>query len=365
MTQKLVWPISPQDLDNLAFIKKETTRLVKEYNEKKHLIQNKKTPQQILRDYRVNISKSRVALLQRMTETDKQEEISSEAVSLKGFLEAVSSILAVRQFSKEDERQENSESGGKKVGSCLLIENRILLHTLSDSLAKSHRVINLLLEMIKNDQKKSNDDLNCFISLIDTSLQELDDLVAWCLKETNQSTLPIPATTVCQISSQKKRKFEGHWDSMEIAPLSSDRVMSSWCQEMQQKYPDLSFPSNETEMFRSGLLHLTSTSRDLEFHLNLSFDLSSTPLHLSLDSVRKNSRSSLPSLVTPFSSHLSLDSHHQSHHTSPLLSEMERNLNQMIQAFRSQNENAGSTSSITSLIERIVVYFSEEISALH
>jgi hypothetical protein len=366
MTQRLVWPVSPLDLDNLAFIKRETTRLVKEYNEKRHLIQIQKTPEQVLREYRVNISKSRVALIQRMGETNKVQEISSEALALKGHLEAVSSMFTIRKFSKENENQENSESGGKKTESApprMVIQNRILRHSVNDSLAKCHRIINLMLSLVRDDEQKSTIDFSNFVNLIGASLLEFDDLIAWCLKETKQTTLPIPTTPVsslCQISFQKKRKFEG--DSRDTAPLSLGHGTNSWCQEMQLKYPQFSFPVNEPAMFSSGL-HLTSTSRDIEFHFDLSFDLSSSPLQISLHSIRKDSHSSLPSLVTPFSSPLSCDSHHQSQHISPLLAKMERHLNQMIQAFRSRqnHENENADSSTTSLIERMVVYFCEEI----
>lgn len=345
-------------------MKKGTHQLVKECQEKRHLLQIQRTPEQILREHRMNISKSRVALIQLMAEPNKEQEIASEALALKGYLEAVSSMVNSREFSKkeENEKQENSESGKKKTESPrMLIRDRILQHSVNDSLAKCHRVITLLLSLVTDDEKKSTVNFCDFVSLIEISLLECDDLISWCLKETNQPTLPIPIPPVSslrRIPLPKKRKFEE--DSIETVPPSSNQDMKNWCHEMQQKYPHSSFSWDVATLLSSGL-HLISTSRGMEFHFNLSLDLSSTPLQISLHSICKDSQSCLPSLVTPFSYPLSYDSHHQSPQTSSLLREMERHMNLMIQAFR-ENESPDNHKSPFSLMERMVVYFYEEIS---
>ena len=342
-------------------MKKGTHQLVKECQDKRHLLQIQRTPEQILREHRMNISKSRVALIQRMGEPNKEQEITSEALTLKSSLEAVSSIINSRKFSKkeENEKQENSESVKKTEAPRMVIRDRILQHSVNDSLAKCHRVISLLLSLVTDDEKKSTVNFCDFQSLIEISLLEFDDLISWCLKETNQPTLPIPITppvsSLRRIQLPKKRKFEE--DSIETAPPSSSQDLKNWWHEMQQKYPQYSLSWDEAT-YLSSCLHLISTSRGMEFHFNLSLDLSSAPLQLSLHSICKDSQSCLPSLVTPFSYPLPHDSHHQSHQTSSLLREMERHMNLMIQAFR---ENESPDRSPYALMERMVVYFYEEI----
>ena len=81
----MTWPTPPQDLENIYFIKKETSRLVKEYQEKKsQLIPKVATPQQILHSHRTNLLEAMVTL-RRHIENNEGGEIKSLSQKIEGI----------------------------------------------------------------------------------------------------------------------------------------------------------------------------------------------------------------------------------------------------------------------------------------
>jgi hypothetical protein len=347
----LLWPVPPADLDNFAFIKKETNRLFKEYNEKKNLIQPQKSPQQILRDQKMNVSKARAALIGHLTD-GKDSEVRSEAQNIKISLELISSMLTSRVFPQ-------SNPNPKETLPKLAIASETLARSVNHSLGKCHRTVGLLLSKLEGSDYAVGE-ITRLVELLDASLIECDDLLAWCVKEVHEATLAVPSTPVTAVFSapSKKRKL----DTVSNDVSARDWNLSTWPQELAAAYPHLTFRSVDQQDLFGSALHLVSSSTlsSIDFHFHLFFDLSFIPLRALVHAHHRDLHSPLSTLITPFSPRLS---RHSASHPSTL-HELEREINTLIQSYRLSlnNQLPSPREGHLNLIERAILCFSEGVS---
>jgi hypothetical protein len=305
----------------------------------------------------MNLSKAQVALVSHLDEGKEGTEMTTEARNVKSSLELISLMLTNRVFPQ-------SNSNQKEPVPKLAISGEMLTRAVNQSLGKCYRAVELLLSKLDRSDSAIGD-LSYLVHGLDAALVECDDLLAWCVKEAHQATLPLPDISVTaglDARSDKKRKYETI--STDSSPRHCD--ISTWCQDLAAAYPHLSFLSTDQRDILSSGLHLvrSSTANSVDFHFHLSFDLSFTPLRASVLAHRRDVQSPLPSLITPFSPQMSRNVSHRA-----ALHELDREINTLIQSHRlsslPHNEGSSSTSleSHLPLIERVILCFSQGVSS--